>query len=37
LAAAPPAAKVGKNRLMTSPFLLTPLLLIGSNILMTDR
>jgi uncharacterized protein (DUF486 family) len=35
VAAAPPAAKVGKNRHMTNPFLLTPLLLIGSNILMT--
>jgi hypothetical protein len=37
LAAAPPATHIRKNRDMTSPFLLTPLLLIGSNILMTDR
>jgi hypothetical protein len=35
VAVAPPAAQNRKNRDMTSPFLLTPLLLIGSNILMT--
>jgi hypothetical protein len=35
LAIAPPATQNWRGRAMTSPFLLTPLLLLGSNILMT--